>query len=102
MEMEHIFSTLDLLIKQAGEILSLTSTHLHTPDTTKTTRIAHNSHDCLLNSISEAPDYFYTINEYLRFDEVQLDAFERKLGSLLTEMGKTYKQLLNELGFHIV
>jgi hypothetical protein len=102
MEMEHISSTLDLLIKQAGKILSITSTHLHTPDTTETTRYAHNSPDCLLYRISETPDYFYTINEYLQFDDVQLDALERELGSLLTEMGKTYKQLLNELGFHIV
>lgn len=102
MEMEHNSSTLAQLIKQAGEILSITSRHVHTPDITETTRIAHNSPACLLYSISEAPDYFYTINEYLRFDDVRVDRLERKLGRLLTEMGKTYKQLLNELGFHIV
>ena len=102
MEIEHISSTLDLLIKQAGKILSITSTHLHTPDTTETTRIAYNSPACLLYSASETPDYFYTINKYLRFDDIQVDALERELGRLLTEMGKTYKQLLNKLGFHIV
>ena len=102
MEIEHISPTLDLLIKRAGKILSITSTHLHTPDTPETTRKAHNSPDCLLYRSSETPDYFYTINEYLQFDDVQVDALERELGSLLTEMGKTYKQLLNELGFHII
>lgn len=102
MEMEHNSSTLDLLIKQAEKILSITSAHLHTPDTTETTRIAHNSPDCLLYRSSENPDYFYTINEYLRYDDIQLDTLERKLNNLLTEMGKTYKQMLNKLGFHIV
>ena len=53
-EIEHISPTLDLLIKQAGKILSITSTHLHAPDTTETTRIARNSPKCLLYSFSEA------------------------------------------------
>lgn len=101
-EIEHISPTLDLLIKQAGKILSITSTHLHAPDTTETTRIARNSPKCLLYSFSEASDYFYIINKNLRFDDIQVDALERKLGSLLTAMGKTYKQLLNELEFHII
>jgi hypothetical protein len=101
-KIEHSCEALNSLIKQAEKILYITSTHLHSPDITQQTRLAQNSPDCLLYRSSESPDYYYEINENLQFDDIQVDALERKLGSLLTEMGKTYKQLLNELGFHIV
>lgn len=101
-KIEHSSEALNSLIKQTEKILHITSTHLHNPDITQQTRLAQNSPDCLLYRSSENPDYYYEINENIRLDDIKLDSIERELNNLLTEMGKTYKQLLNTLGFHII
>lgn len=101
-KIEHSCEALNSLIKQAEETLYITSTYLHSPDITPQTRVAQNSPDCLLYRSSEKPDYYYEINENIRFGDIKLDSIERDLNNLLTEMGRTYKRLLNDLGFHII
>lgn len=101
-KIEHSCEALNSLIKQAGKILYITSTHLHSPDITQQTRLAQNSPNCLLYRSSENPDYYYEINENIHSNNIALNSIDRDLNNLRTEMGKTYKRLLNDLGFHII